>query len=190
MPTPSSTRSISCGVIVWLVAWTLGASQGAFRPTDATALESRRTLDLGQTPTIVGNRLRPDLTLLDLAGASRPLRRRPAEVTLLNFWATWCVPCLKELPELVKLSHEWQGRGLEVVGIAVDSGKPVDIRAFAEQHGMDYSLLVATQRWTSEQFGVFGLPVTVVVDRTGRIRQRLIGPQTGPSFIVAVRPYL
>lgn len=143
-----------------------------------------------QRPRVTENALLPNLALLDLTGASRPLRHRSDEVTVLNFWATWCVPCLKEIPELANLSHEWRERGLEVVGVAIDSGKPADIRTFAVSHGMDYSLLIGTQRWAAEHFGVFGLPVTIVIDRSGRIRQRLIGPQTGSTFAAAVKPYL
>ena len=111
-------------------------------------------------------------------------------MTIVNFWATWCIPCLKELPELVKISHEWQGRGVKVVGIAIGSGAPADIRTFAAMHGMDYRLLVATQGWAAEHFGVFGIPVTIVADRAGRVRQRLIGPQTAAAFIAAMQPYL
>lgn len=167
---------------------TLANGSGVVRATDGGAAEGRTGAD--PQSSVPENAPLPELTLPDLSGASRPLRLRPGEVTILNFWATWCVPCLKELPELVKLSHEWQERGIQVVGIAVDSGNPADIRTFAASHGMDYRLLVGTQRWAAEHFGVFGLPVTLVVDRAGRIRQRLIGAQTGVLFTAAVRPYL
>ena len=132
----------------------------------------------------------PPLVLPDLAGQEQALRATPDEVTVLNFWATWCVPCLKELPELVALHHEWQERGVHVVGVAIDSGTPADIRAFAARQGMDYALRLGTQQWARAHFGIFGLPVTIVVDRHGQIRQRLLGPQTGAQFEAAIRPYL
>ena len=157
--------------------------------SDGSTAEGR-TFAQQQRAGIADNARLPNLTLPDLAGTLQPLRHRPDEVTILNFWATWCVPCLKEIPELANLSHEFRARGLEVVGVAIDSGRPDDIRAFAVSHGMDYPLLVGTQRWAAEHFGVFGLPVTIVVDRSGRVRRRLIGPQTGSTFAAAVRPYL
>jgi len=132
----------------------------------------------------------PPLVLPDLAGQAQALRATPDEITVLNFWATWCVPCLKELPELVALHHQWQERGVHVVGVAIDSGTPADIRAFAARQGMDYTLRLGTQQWARSHFGIFGLPVTLVVDRHGQIRQRLIGPQSRAQFEAAIRPYL
>jgi peroxiredoxin len=132
----------------------------------------------------------PDLRLPDLRGRLRPLRATPQAVTLLNFWATWCVPCLKELPELVAVHHRWQARGVDVVGIAIDSGVPADIQAFAEQHRLDYRLLIGTSQWARTHFQLFGLPVTLVVDRHGQIRRRLIGPHTEGQFAAAIQPYL
>ena len=132
----------------------------------------------------------PPLALPDLAGQEQALRATPDEITVLNFWATWCVPCLKELPELVALHHQWRPHGVHVVGVAIDSGDPADIGTFAARHGLDYPLLMGTQQWARTHFGLFGLPVTLVVDRHGQIRQRLIGPQTGSQFEAAIRPYL
>ena len=125
-----------------------------------------------------------------LTGQEQALRTTPDEITVLNFWATWCVPCLKELPELVALHHQWQERGVHVVGVAIDSGAPADIRAFVARQGMDYALRLGTQQWARTHFGIFGIPVTLVVDRHSQIRQRLLGPQTGAQFEAAIRPYL
>lgn len=91
---------------------------------------------------------------------------------------------------LVALHHQWRAHGVHVVGIAIDSGAPADVRTFAAQHGMDYTLLLGTQQWARTHFGLFGLPVTLVVDRQGQLRQRLLGPQTGAQFKAALRPYL
>ncbi len=132
----------------------------------------------------------PAVRLADLDGRNRPLRAQSDEVSLINFWATWCLPCLKELPELVALHDGLGGRGLHVVGIAIDSGDPADIRVFAEEHTMRYTSLTARQGWARKHFGVFGRPITLVVDREGRIRRRLIGPQTGVQFRAAIRPFL
>lgn len=186
----SNGRTDDRWLLLPVAAAVVGILCGAVRATDAVAAGWPTPATLFQAPGSTASRSLLPLRLPDLAGLSQPLRRQPKEVTIVNFWATWCIPCLKELPELVKIAHEWQGRGVNVVGIAVGSGDPADIRIFADRHGMDYRLLVATQGWTAEHFGVFGIPVTIVADRSGRIRQRLIGPQTAATVVAAVRPYL
>lgn len=132
----------------------------------------------------------PDLALPDLRGDPQRLRASSDEVTVINFWATWCVPCLREIPALVALAQEHGGEGVRVIGIAVDSGEPEDIDAFASRHGMEYTVLRATYPWAHGNFGVFGLPVTLIVDRAGLVRHRLFGPHTLGQFEAAIRPYL
>jgi thiol-disulfide isomerase/thioredoxin len=77
----------------------------------------------------------PDAVFLDLKESTRALSEFQGKVVLINFWGTWSVPCLREIPELVLLSYQLRGRGLEVVGIAIDSGRPEDIRLFMTEHG-------------------------------------------------------
>ena len=132
----------------------------------------------------------PDVEATDLDGTARRIREVGGRVTVLNFWATWCVPCLKEIPELVALQDSLSPAGLRVVGIAVDSGDPEDIRAFAREHGIDYPLLQASSRWARRHFTVFGLPITLVVDGEGVIRRRFVGPQSFETFRAAAEPHL
>ena len=172
---------------LWVLAggWCLETVRHAVRPF-LLPIRAAESLPPGrEAPPLL-----PPLALPDLTGQEQALRTTPDEITVLNFWATWCVPCLKELPELVALHHQWQERGVHVVGVAIDSGAPADIRAFAARQGMDYTLRLGTQQWARSHFGIFGLPVTLVVDRHGQIRQRLIGPQTGAQFEAAIWPYL
>lgn len=171
---------------MWLAGLVLGCTgSGGGEPRDAASAEEMPALP-GQSEEL---RL-PDLKLPDLQGRLRPLRTGADEVTVINFWATWCVPCLKEIPELVALAHEHGSDGVRVVGIALDSGDPEDVAAFAVGHGMDYRVLLARYAWAQRHFGVFGLPVTLIVDRGGTVRRRLVGPHTLAQFAAAIRPHL
>ncbi|MDE2149323.1 MAG: TlpA family protein disulfide reductase [Gammaproteobacteria bacterium] len=134
-------------------------------------------------PGIAQNWPLPALQLAALDGGTQPLVP-PGKVTLINFWATWCVPCLQEIPDLVRLQQ--QGGHVHIVGVALDSGSAMSIRAFAQKHGMTYSLLMADGKSFDPRFGLFGLPTTLIVDRQGIVRRRLLGPQTLAQFQAAL----
>ncbi|MBA3968422.1 MAG: TlpA family protein disulfide reductase [Nitrospirales bacterium] len=120
----------------------------------------------------------PDATFRSLDGTPVPLADLRETVVLLNFWGTWCVPCLQEIPELVRLSHQFKAQGVAVVGVAVDSGHPDDIRIFMSEHGMDYSNLIGELSLVKRRFHVIGFPTSLLIDRQGLIHKRYFGPQT------------
>lgn len=133
----------------------------------------------------------PPWELPDLDGRMESLYVGSARVTVINFWATWCGPCLREIPELVGLNDGWRARGIRLVGVAIASGSAADVQTFATEHRMRYLLLRADEDAGRRYFGrlnlMLALPVTLVVDRAGVIRRRLIGPQTRSAFEAAVR---
>lgn len=137
-----------------------------------------------------GARPLPALELPALDGRLMPLRSDGAEVVVLNFWGTWCGPCLGEIPELVRMNRSWRRRGVRLLGVAIDSGAPEQIAAFAAAHHIDYTVLVADTGWLRQHFHIPGIPVTLVVDRNGYIRAHLVGPQTTAQLAAAVEPYL
>lgn len=132
----------------------------------------------------------PDVTLENLDGERVQLRSAIRGPAVINFWATWCGPCRREMPELAKLHREMESEGLQVVGIAVSSGSPEEIRAFAERHGAEYLLLRASREWARRNFRMFGMPTTLIVDGEGRIRERLVGPQSAERLRRALAPLL
>ena len=114
---------------------------------------------------------RPDFTLADLSGQTRAISEWDGQVVLLNFWATWCAPCRKEMPELAEVHHAFSAQGFAVVGIAIDTLEPV--LAFITELGIDYPMLIgeldAIQ--VAQQFGnrLGVLPYSVILDRQGSI---------------------
>lgn len=130
----------------------------------------------------------PDVSLEDLDGTSHDLRSLVGGPTVINFWATWCAPCERELPELVEVDEAIRESGGRVLGIAVSSGTAGEIRSFAREHGVDFPLYRADQAWAGRHFGLYGLPTTLVVDAQGRVHERLLGPQTVESLMAHLRP--
>ncbi len=115
----------------------------------------------------------PDFTLKDIAGRPHKLTDYfPEHVVLLNFWATWCVPCVKELPHLQDLQDRFGGRGLRALAICTDGpDRQASVSAFVGRYGFTMPVLLDTR---SEIVALFDpkltLPYTVLLDRSGRIR--------------------
>ncbi len=120
----------------------------------------------------------PDFTLLDVNGLQRNISEWRDKVLVLNFWATWCPPCLEEIPHFIKLQEQYGHQGLQFVGITLESAD--EILGFASEWGINYPLLVGTQEVIklAEKFGNHngGLPYTVIIDREGNINFIKQGP--------------
>lgn len=115
--------------------------------------------------------------LADLEGRVQPLEQWRGKVLVVNFWATWCAPCRKEIPIFVRLQEKYRSNGLQFVGIAVDQRDRVQV--FARDFGVNYPLLlggidtIEISRQAGNRIGA--LPFTLVFDRNGRIVARELG---------------
>lgn len=125
---------------------------------------------------LLGQR-RPEFSLVDAAGNRVTAADFDGHVLLLNFWATWCAPCVEEMPMLSRLQRDYSGRGLRVVGITVDD--PVRARAFAQDLGLDYPLLFGTGEamLVGRRYGNASgmLPFSVLIDAAGVVRWTHLG---------------
>jgi len=117
------------------------------------------------------------ISMKDSAGKQRKMSEWQGKVLVLNFWATWCPPCVSEMPELVALQNDFVSKNVQVVGIGIDS--PSNIREFAEKHQITYPLLLGGLEGTelSKQFGnqSGGLPFTLLIGADGSVRKSYMG---------------
>ena len=118
------------------------------------------------------------VSLPDTAGHEQSLDQWRGKVLVVNFWATWCVPCREEMPEFVRAQRELGERGLQFVGIAID--KEDKVVEFAKELGLNYPALIGGYGALelSKTLGnrVGALPFTIIVDRFGRIAHTQLGP--------------
>ena len=129
----------------------------------------------GIAPLAVGA-VAPDPQLPALDGGLAPLRPPDARLTIVNFWATWCAPCVAEMPSLDRLHRALPGQGLVVVGVSVDESE-ADVRDFVARAGLRFPVRRDPGgRGVARAFGVEGYPTTFVIDAAGVVRERYLGP--------------
>ena len=115
----------------------------------------------------------PNFALKTLQGKIVHLSDYRGKAVLLNFWATWCVPCKKEIPWLIDFQKQYGPKGLVVLGIAMDSSTH-PIENFTTKLEINYPILLGNQA-LADQYFVKGLPVSIFIDRNGRITDQLPG---------------
>lgn len=116
----------------------------------------------------VKGQLAPDWQLSGFDGKPIKLSDFKGKVVLLNFWATWCAPCRKEIPTLVALQKEHGERGVAVIGVSLDQGDPAAVQSFASRMGITYPVAIGNEN-VQTSYGVEAIPTTFIVDRAGNI---------------------
>ena len=133
----------------------------------------------------------PDVQFTRLDGSALRISELRGQVVLLNFWATWCVPCRSEMPEFNAMQRDFGNRGLAVIGASVSPlDTPDVIRSFQQDVKQDYVIVRGAEEISGQFRNGPGLPVTHVLDRQGRIRQTFFGPQSRETFESVIKPLL
>jgi len=131
----------------------------------------------------------PDVEFQTLAGKPFRLKELQGQVVLLNFWATYCIPCREEIPALNALQHELQPQGLKIVGASLDDSAE-GVNAYQQEVAkFEYEVLLGGSE-AKVKFQQSVLPTTYLIDRQGRIRQKIIGARDKAAWEAAVKPLL
>ena len=124
-------------------------------PGDITPADSRKAL--------------PGIALTDDKGGPVDLSAYKGRVVLLDFWATWCTGCKEEIPWFMEFQNKYKKSGLDVVGASLDEDGWKSVKPFLSDHKINYRIVIGTFE-SAKQFGVDkGMPVSVLIDRTGKI---------------------
>ena len=165
----SIIMALAVGVAFAAVSFFQGRDDRPPAPGDGSGLE--KLVFYEQPKTL------PRIVALDGNGKPRALSEWKGKVLLVNFWATWCPPCRKEMPDIIALQKAYQGRDFDVIAISEDyKGYDWAFRTLQKMGGENLTLLWDKGGAALKAVGVQGLPVTLLVDRQGREAARLIGP--------------
>jgi thiol-disulfide isomerase/thioredoxin len=144
-----------------------------------------------QPPVVANNNFEPvpDVEFQTLNGKSLRLNELKGQVVLLNFWATYCIPCREEIPALNSLQHELAAKGLKVIGASLDDSAD-DVNTYQKEvTKFEYEVLLGGSD-AKVKFQQSVLPTTYLIDRQGRIRQKIIGARDKATWEAVVKPLL
>lgn len=143
-----------------------------------------------QLGALVGVSLDPDpapaFTVVTLDGDTVRSADLEGKVVVVNFWATWCMPCRLEMPSLQSLHERRQGDDVVVLGLSTDVGSDGPVRAFLQERGITYAVGRATQEHRRAFGGIPGIPTTFLIGRDGRVRHTVVGYFAPPAMNAAV----
>ena len=126
------------------------------------------------------SRTAPAFALPDLQNRRHKAADLGNNIVVLDFWATWCAPCIEEIPLFNQLQAKYNAQGIKVIGLAVQSGWPKDIKRFVDRHKMSYTILAGTDD-TVADFDVISLPTTFLIAPGWRVHKVYTGAYEGKA---------
>jgi peroxiredoxin len=141
----------------------------------------------GRTP-----RVAPDFAVPDLDGQAVRLSAYRGRVVLVNLWATWCPPCREEMPSMERLHQRLKDKGFVLLAVSEDEGGAAGVRAFVEQMKVTFPVLLDPDGEVGRKYEVWGFPESFLLDRGGRVVERVIGPRdwSSPQQIARIEALL
>ncbi len=143
-------------------------------------LSPNQTTVLNQEKPEVGHSA-PGFTLRNLQGNLEGLVDHKGKVIVLNFWATWCAPCLEEMPAFEKLYRRYRSQGLTVLAVSLDKGNISKVKGFVDTNNLTFPVLIDSDGTAEKLYPSFTIPFTYVIDKEGRVAARVDGAKNWAS---------
>jgi peroxiredoxin len=137
---------------------------------------TREPADSGDTAPRIGTPL-ADFTLPDMQGHAVQLAALRGKVVFVNVWATWCPPCVEEMPTIQLLYERLHGRGLEVLAVSLDALGAQVVEPFMQSHRLSFPTLLDTKNLVQRLYRTTGVPESFIVDKRGILVEKVVGPR-------------
>ena len=159
--------------VIFVVAMAIAGTSG-FALQHYLATKDTNTAETANP--IIGQ-IRPEFAMMDIEGNIRNIKDWDGQIVLLNFWATWCPPCLREIPDFIEVQHELAEHDFQIIGVAVDN--EADVRDFVHEMAMNYPVMAGEMEAIelSQRYGnsIGGLPFSAIIDKNGKITHTITG---------------
>ncbi len=165
-------KTLAAAATLTVVA--LAAAAGACAPAAKTVAETAAA---------------PDFEIRDLQGTTLTLASYKGKVLVVNFWATWCPPCRKEIPDFIEAYRDYRSQGLEILGLSVDDTTEASLLDWTKRTGINYPVALATPEVLRDFEPGQYIPATIVVDPEGRLRYRHTGLMDKDTLVRLFREY-
>jgi cytochrome c biogenesis protein CcmG/thiol:disulfide interchange protein DsbE len=138
-----------------------------------------------------GSNAAPGFTLPSTNGGNKSLADYKGKVVMLNFWATWCGPCKREIPDFIEMQNDFRDEGFEIVGVSLDQpGEEAKVAQFVKQSGINYDVLFGNGQIAQAYGGVRSIPTTFLLDREGNIVSSKVGLQSKAAWEEQIKALL
>ena len=131
----------------------------------------------------------PDFSLVDTSGNTVSLSQMQGKVVVVNFFTIWCQPCRHEMPDLNAIYKENKDKGLSMVGICLNAD-PNELKVLAKQLNLDYPVLLGTDKVNHDYGEIVGVPTTFIIDKQGKIVDKIVGARKKDEFLEVIKPLL
>ena len=123
----------------------------------------------------------PNFTLPDLTGKAISLADYRGKVVLLNIWATWCPPCVEEMPSMEKLYQKMKGEAFEILAVSLDESGAEVVSPFMKEHKLSFPALIDSGGTLKDLYQTTGIPESLIITKDGIILEKIIGPRDWAS---------
>jgi peroxiredoxin len=126
--------------------------------------------------TLTDGKPAPDFSLPGLDGKKINLSDYRGKVVLVNIWATWCLPCVEEMPSMQKLYNEFKGNDFEILAVSIDAQGLKVVAPFMKKHKLTFPALLDPKGTVKTAYGITGIPESFIIDKEGNLFKKIIGP--------------